>query len=37
MSVCLKATALLEGCEVSSLVRVLVDEALQARGIEQGL
>ena len=37
MAVCLRANALLEGCEVSSLVRVLVDEALAARGIEQGL
>ena len=37
MAVCLKANALIEGCEVSSLVRALLDEALEARGLGQTL
>jgi hypothetical protein len=34
---CLQTIALIDGTEVSSLVRVLINEALAARGIEQGL
>ena len=37
MAVCLKANALMEGCEISSLVRALLDEALEARGLGQSL
>jgi len=34
---CLQTIALIDGVEVSSLIRVLLNEALAARGIEQGL
>jgi len=36
-AVTLRANALIEGCEISSLIRVLLDEALEARGLGQTL